>query len=298
MKPILFLLLISTAFVSFKAEAKELPSQYFSVYMNMGNHSHIAPNDYLSDTFTIENQTSYPIKIRISNVSNVENSMLYPILQAKWDSHDNSETYRTFDELTTDWFVIAPGKTHKLNLDIYFPSNLGNEYQAAALKAKFTFECRMPEDKHINIAAQTPGEHQVILSIPSTGDSLSKQIFHIFGNCITAILLLTAIYCFCGMLHQKYTGKLFFPFGYRPVVILSGSMEDELKTGSTVIVKKTKDVKENDIIFFTTNDGTPVIHRYVATDENGQLITKGDSNPTKDLEPISQEQVLGKVVWH
>ena len=68
-------------------------------------------------------------------------------------------------------------------------------------------------------------------------------------------------------------------------------------TGSTVIVKKTKDVEENDIIFFITQDGTPVIHRYIDTDENGQLITKGDANPKEDLEPVSLQQVQGKVVY-
>jgi signal peptidase len=81
-------------------------------------------------------------------------------------------------------------------------------------------------------------------------------------------------------------------------MILSGSMENELMTGSTVIVKKTKDVKENDIIFFITKDGTPVIHRYIATDEAGKFITKGDANPKEDLEKVELDQVQGKVLFH
>jgi len=68
-------------------------------------------------------------------------------------------------------------------------------------------------------------------------------------------------------------------------------------TGSTVIVKKTKDVEENDILFFITKDGTPVIHRYIATNENGQIITKGDANPKEDLEPVDLNQVQGKVAY-
>jgi len=294
MKLILFLLLISSVLFSLKTEAKECTANFFSVYMDIGDHNHIAPDDYLSDTFTIENQTPYPIKIRVSDVSNVDDSKLYSVLQAKWDS---SDTYCTFNELTTQWYIIAPEKSHNLNLNIYFPHSLGNEYQSASLKTKFTFECQVPENKSLNIDTQNPTKHHTIISVPSTGDPLPKQLLRIFGNCMTAFLVIIAIYCSCGMLYQKHTGTLFFPFGYRPVVILSGSMESELMTGSTVIVKKTKDVEENDIIFFITQDGTPVIHRYIDTDENGQLITKGDANPKEDLEPVSLQQVQGKVVY-
>jgi len=294
MKLIIFLFLIFALFFPLKAEAKELTSQYFSVDLSIGTHNHIVPDDYFSDTFTIENQTASPIKVRVSNVSNVNHSLLYSVLQAKWDS---SDTYCTFDELTTQWFVIEPGKTYKMNLNIYFPHNLGNEYQSASLKAKFTFECQVSENKSSNLDIQSPAMHHAVITIPSTGDTLPRQLFHLFGNCITVLLIVIAVYCSCGMLHQKHTGNLFFPFGYRPVVILSGSMEEELMTGSTVIVKKTKDVEENDILFFITKDGTPVIHRYIATNENGQIITKGDANPKEDLEPVDLNQVQGKVVY-
>lgn len=124
-----------------------------------------------------------------------------------------------------------------------------------------------------------------------------KQLFNILGTFVTVTLAGIAIYCFLGMISQNHTGRLFFPFGYRPVVILSGSMEEELMTGSVAIVRKTKDVEENDIIFFFSENGTPVIHRYIATAEDGSFITKGDANPREDLETVSLEQVQGKVVY-
>lgn len=296
MKLLLFLLLLGSAFFPLKAEAKESASKYFSVHMNIENHKHIAPADYFLETFTLENQTSSPVKVRISEVSNIDDSLLYSVLQAKWDLPGMSDTYISFDELTTDWFMLEPGETQKMHLNIYFPHHLGNEYQTAALKAKFLFECRLSENEKVTIDSQNSENHFTISSVPSTGDNLWAQIFHILGNCVTALLVVIAIYCSCGMLYQKYSGNLFFPFGYRPVVILSGSMENELMTGSTVIVKKTTDVEENDIIFFITKEGTPVIHRYIATTDNGELITKGDANPKEDLEPVSLEQVQGKVV--
>ncbi len=123
-----------------------------------------------------------------------------------------------------------------------------------------------------------------------------SRLFTFLSTLLTALLVSIACYCLCGMFYQHQTGNLFFPFGYRPVVILSGSMEEELQTGSIVIIKKTKDVKENDIIFFLTDDHVPVIHRYIATNELGDLITKGDANPMEDTDPVSIDQVFGKVI--
>lgn len=123
-----------------------------------------------------------------------------------------------------------------------------------------------------------------------------KKAWDIFTTFLTLALVAMAIYCGLGVLNQNKTGELFFPFGYRPVVILSGSMEEALETGSVVVVKQTKDVEEEDIIFFIAKDGTPVIHRYVDTDENGNMITKGDNNPKEDLEPVASEQLQGKIV--
>ena len=74
------------------------------------------------------------------------------------------------------------------------------------------------------------------------------KLFHLFYSFLSILLLCIALYCLAGMFWQHRTGNLFFPFGYRPVVILSGSMEEELKTGDIVIVKQTKAVKENDIL--------------------------------------------------
>lgn len=115
-------------------------------------------------------------------------------------------------------------------------------------------------------------------------------------NIITILLVLLAIYCIAGVAWQDRTGNLFYIFGYRPVVILSGSMEPTIKTGAIVIVKQTEDVEEQDIICFHAEDGNCVIHRYVDKSDSACLITKGDYNPKEDLEHISLEQVEGKVV--
>lgn len=126
--------------------------------------------------------------------------------------------------------------------------------------------------------------------------SALKKAWGIFTTLITIMLVVVAIYCVVGVANQANTGELFFPFGYRPVKILTGSMEDTLQTGAIVVVEQTDEVEEEDIVFFISKDGAPVIHRYVDTDENGNMITKGDANPKEDFEPVTAEQLLGKVV--
>lgn len=140
-------------------------------------------------------------------------------------------------------------------------------------------------------------------SVPESAESTepgkkSKRntLWDNFTTLLTIGLVLMAIYCSVMIANQKKTGELFFPFGYRPIVILSGSMEETLKTGAIVIVKQTKEVSEDDIIFFVTEEGSPVIHRYIDTDENGNMITKGDNNPKEDLEHITPKRLQGKVV--
>lgn len=126
---------------------------------------------------------------------------------------------------------------------------------------------------------------------------MKEKIKQTLSYAITIALIFLLIYCMVGLWGQKKTGTLFFPFGYRPVVILSGSMEETLHTGAVVLVKKTKKVEDNDIIFFFSSDGVPVIHRCVKVLENQNYITKGDANANADFETISTDQVQGKVIY-
>ena len=126
--------------------------------------------------------------------------------------------------------------------------------------------------------------------------TILKKAWDKFTTVLTILLVLFAIYCVLGVANQAKTGELFFPFGYRPVTILSGSMKEALKPGALVIVEETKDVEPGDIIFFIDEDGYPIIHRCVGINHNGDYVTKGDSNPKEDYEPVTPERLQGKVV--
>ena len=91
--------------------------------------------------------------------------------------------------------------------------------------------------------------------------------------------------------------------GYDAFVVVSGSMEPEYPVGCVVYSKQTdpSTLSEGDVIVF--NDelrGTsPITHRVVSNDTSTQtLITKGDANDHEDINPVTYDNVIGKVKAH
>lgn len=93
---------------------------------------------------------------------------------------------------------------------------------------------------------------------------------------------------------------------YYIFLIQSGSMEPTIKMGSLVFVSHSEDYQVGDIVTFsslsTTNlkdSSSLVTHRIVEAetkDNENRYLTKGDANQTADQTPISDSQVLGKVL--
>lgn len=86
-------------------------------------------------------------------------------------------------------------------------------------------------------------------------------------------------------------------FGWKPFIVLSGSMETEIFAGDLAVVKEVDPeiIKENDIIAFK-HGGIVTTHRVVRiTEEDGvtKYITKGDNNNVEDSGFVLQEQVEG-----
>ncbi|MBR1386457.1 MAG: signal peptidase I [Bacilli bacterium] len=84
-------------------------------------------------------------------------------------------------------------------------------------------------------------------------------------------------------------------FGYKPLVVLSGSMEPTFKAGSIIYYKEVNsynDLKKGDIITYRYKNNY-VSHRIV--DMNNNLFeTKGDANKVSDPINISFDRVIGK----
>lgn len=150
------------------------------------------------------------------------------------------------------------------------------------------------EQEYVDAAIDEKADEKTVKE--SATITVLKKVWDKFTTLLTILLVLFAIYCTLGVVNQAKTGELFFPFGYRPVTILSGSMKEALKPGALVIVEETKDVEVGDIIFFIDEDGYPIIHRCVGINHNGDYVTKGDFNPKEDYEPVTPERLQGKVV--
>ncbi|MBQ6497757.1 MAG: signal peptidase I [Bacilli bacterium] len=88
-------------------------------------------------------------------------------------------------------------------------------------------------------------------------------------------------------------------FGIVPYVILSGSMEPTIKTGSLCFINKKVDIQEiekKDIIAFKLDDDTLVTHRVNKINEDG-IITKGDNNKKVDNGLVTASNYVGKNIF-
>ncbi|MCL4360185.1 signal peptidase I [Patescibacteria group bacterium] len=90
------------------------------------------------------------------------------------------------------------------------------------------------------------------------------------------------------------------PGSLKLYVVLTGSMEPAIQTGSLVAVRPEKTYRKGDIITFKSqNQPTQMLsHRIyeVRTTSPPTFITKGDANSAPDLPQVPQSQVAGKVI--
>ena len=90
--------------------------------------------------------------------------------------------------------------------------------------------------------------------------------------------------------------SIFIPtlWGYKPLVIISGSMEPILKVGGILYYKEIELDKyaNNDIVVFKSNNYL-ISHRIVEINNSG-FITKGDANKNNDSNVLYYNKVLGK----
>ncbi|MCK4791838.1 MAG: signal peptidase I [Desulfobacteraceae bacterium] len=90
--------------------------------------------------------------------------------------------------------------------------------------------------------------------------------------------------------------------GWRFDAVLTGSMEPALNVGGVVVIRPVDIaiIREGDIIAFHSGE-LIVTHRVVeVTSSSGgtSFITKGDAVEDPDLQPVSAENVMGKVIFH
>lgn len=102
--------------------------------------------------------------------------------------------------------------------------------------------------------------------------------------------LTTLIICVGGLFLILYI------LGIVPYVVLSGSMEPSIETGSVCFINKHakfENIKEKDVIAFKMNDGTLVTHRAIEINDSG-IVTKGDNNKDADRNIVTNSNFVGK----
>ncbi len=125
-----------------------------------------------------------------------------------------------------------------------------------------------------------------------------RKVLNIIKYIVISFLILLAL-IFAWILVQSQTSPNKVPsvFGYKPFIVLSGSMESELYKGDLAIVKNVdvETLKKNDIIAFRTHDNYVVTQRIVKI-ENGNFITRGD-NSSEDPGEVSSLEIEGLYVY-
>ncbi len=111
-------------------------------------------------------------------------------------------------------------------------------------------------------------------------------------------LLLVAVLLGIGVYNLNSTlllgDPMPMPFGVGSAVVLTGSMEPKISAGDLIIVKKTDEIAQRDIVVY--KDGSTLVVHRVNEIDGDTVITQGDANNTPDA-PISREAIKGKVIF-
>lgn len=119
------------------------------------------------------------------------------------------------------------------------------------------------------------------------------KILKIIYNSIAIALAIVALLVIVSLF--PITGN------YKILIVQSGSMEPAIKTGAVVVVKPTDNYQINDVITFAgENSKKSTTHRIIDiedTDGKKNFVTKGDANNAEDSNRITEEKIIGKVLF-
>lgn len=136
----------------------------------------------------------------------------------------------------------------------------------------------------------------------SSEDKKKGKVFTVVGIALCVVLIPILIINLTLIIKSfVYPDKVPGFMGYKPFIVLSGSMEPEFYAGDIVLVKEapTGTLTTGDIIAFRLNNSV-VTHRIIEiNDSEGkrEYFTKGDNNNTEDNIAITDDMVEGKYLF-
>ena len=125
---------------------------------------------------------------------------------------------------------------------------------------------------------------------------LSELVFYL-------LLIVIVLFAYLYSSTQKRPSNF---FGYSAMMVLTGSMQDEIPRGSLIITKKVdaNEIKVGDNISFFVDEKNTVTHRVIAIMENFAetgsrgFQTQGVNNLHPDTEITYANSVVGRVIFH
>lgn len=132
---------------------------------------------------------------------------------------------------------------------------------------------------------------------------MEKKWYQKISNWISILVCVILIPCLLinlSIILQAKNNEDVVPsvFGYKPFIVLSGSMETEIFRGDLIIVKniEPETLKIDDVIAFRDAENTVTTHRIidiVEKDDNKYFVTKGDNNSSQDQNLVELKDVEG-----
>ena len=122
----------------------------------------------------------------------------------------------------------------------------------------------------------------------------------IIRDTIINVFMVAAILIFLLALYTMYKHQddpnNAFLLGYKPVYVMTGSMEPTLRVNGIAIVKQAEydEIELEDIIMYEIDDKM-ITHRVIEISDEG-IRTKGDNNNVQDAYYLQPENIRGKVV--
>ena len=121
------------------------------------------------------------------------------------------------------------------------------------------------------------------------------------------VLLLTLVICISVMAQVMSKGYVTI-LGYSLFRVETGSMEPTISTGALLVCKERKivDVELEDIICYRSKSkqmlGQVITHRVIQilTSDDGNILleTRGDANTISDGYYVTEDNLIGEVVWY
>lgn len=144
-------------------------------------------------------------------------------------------------------------------------------------------------------------KEMITLNHASSHKGKGKSIRTFIGILICLVLVLVLVINIT-LIVRSYVNPEEVPsfMGYKPFIVLSGSMEPEIMPGDLIITKTVdpEEIAAGDIISFRADESVVVSHRVTEVRTEGGLafLTKGDANTGADAGAVRPEDIEGKYI--